>query len=109
MALFIPATIRDYFNAANQHDVDRVVQCFSADAVVHDEGKTHRGHEAIRQWKDAASKQYNAVIEPLSVRDEGGHSAVACRVSGNFPGSPVELQFAFVLNSDGIAFLEITA
>lgn len=105
----IPTIIGNYFNAANQQDAEGAMQCFSAYGVVHDEGKVHQGHIAIRQWSEATGKQYNAIIEPLAVNDEGGKTIVTCRVSGNFPGSPVGLAFAFVLTSSGIASLEITA
>lgn len=109
MALQIPAIINDYINAANRHDLDGVVRCFSASGTVRDEGKIHHGHAAIRQWKEAASKKYDAIIEPVAAKEEGGQSIIACRVSGNFPGSPVELTFAFGLTGSGIADLEITA
>jgi hypothetical protein len=109
MELSIPTIIRDYFNAANQQDAQGVVQCFSAYGVVHDEGKVHQGHIAIGHWSETTSKQYKAIVEPLAVSDEGGKTIVTCRVSGNFPGSPLALTFAFVLTSSGIASLEITA
>lgn len=109
MALPIPAIINDYIDAANRHDVDGVVRCFSAHGAVRDEGKRHQGHAAIRKWQEASSKKYDAVIEPLSAQKEGDKSIMACRVSGNFPGSPVALNFAFELAGSGIASLEITA
>lgn len=109
MALSIPAIINDYINAANHHDADGVVRCFSADGAVRDEGKLHQGHAAIRKWTEAAGKEYGATIEPVAAQKEGGKSIVACRVSGNFPGSPVALKFAFELAGSGIAALEITA
>jgi hypothetical protein len=33
---------------------------------------------------------------------------VACRLTGNFPGSPVDLRFIFELEGDKIVSLEIT-
>lgn len=109
MSLSIPPIIGDYFNAANHHDADGVMHCFSPDAVVRDDGKIHQGPQAIRAWNEASSKEYNAISVPLSARNEGAHSIVNCRVSGNFSGSPVELKFAFTLADNGITSLEITA
>lgn len=108
MTLPIPAIINDYFTAANQHDTEGVVNCFSADAEVRDVGKVIQGRAAIRQWEAASSKEYNAVIAPLAARVEGDQQIVTCRVSGDFPNSPAELTFAFVLADSGIATLEIT-
>lgn len=108
MSLSIPAAITDYFNAANDQDADGAARCFSPDGVVRDDGEIHQGTQEIRAWTEAASKKYSAVIAPVAVRSEGETSVVNCRVSGNFPGSPVELKFAFVLADDGIAALEVT-
>jgi hypothetical protein len=43
------------------------------------------------------------------VREEGDLARVAAKVSGNFPGSPVELTFAFRIEGDQIAGLGIGA
>ena len=42
--------LHDYFDAANAHDVEKTLQYFASDAVVQDEGATHQGRDAIRQW-----------------------------------------------------------
>jgi hypothetical protein len=41
------------------------------------------------------------------VSEDDGAVAILARVSGDFPGSPVELQHAFRLDGDQIASLEI--
>lgn len=109
MSLSIPAVVNDYFHAENHHDVDGVVRCFSPEGVVRDEGRIHQGPQAIRAWTEASSKKYNATIAPIDARSEDGKSIVNCRVSGNFPGSPVVLTFAFALTGDVISALEVTA
>lgn len=105
----IPAIVSDYFTAANRHDTDAVVRCFSPDATVHDDGHYHHGHAAIGSWTAASSLQYQATITPLGVQNEGAASVVDCRVAGDFTGSPVALQFAFTLEAGAIASLEVSA
>jgi hypothetical protein len=41
------------------------------------------------------------------VEDEAGKTVVTSRLTGNFPGSPVNLRFFFALDGDKIATLEI--
>jgi len=42
------------------------------------------------------------------VEQKDGRYIVTSRLTGNFPGSPVDLRFAFRLERGKIAFLEIT-
>jgi hypothetical protein len=108
MHIPMPAVIRDYFNAANHHDVNGVVDCFNADGEARDEGKVYHGHAAIRQWKEESGRKYSAHITPIDASTAGSDAVIKCAVSGNFPGSPVVLRFAFTLANGGIAALEIT-
>lgn len=82
-------------------------ECFALDAVVRDEGKTHQGRAAIQQWQEESAKAYDATSEPFAAEDKDGQLVVSSRVSGNFPGSPVNLSFAFRLAGDQIVELEI--
>jgi len=52
-------------------------------------------------------KQYQHTVEPLASLQEGGKTVVTNRVAGNFPGSPVNLEFVFGLERNKIASLEI--
>lgn len=40
--------------------------------------------------------------------NDDGKTQVTCHVVGDFPGSPVDLRFFFVLESDMIAQMEVT-
>ncbi|MCF8480529.1 MAG: nuclear transport factor 2 family protein [Rhodospirillum sp.] len=106
MPLSLPKPIADYF-AADATDSAAVAKCFAAHAVVIDETRTHRGREAIALWKTEASAKYDYVSEPVSIDDQGERTVVTARLTGNFPGSPVDLQYAFTLAEGEIAHLEI--
>ena len=84
-----------------------MAECFAKDAVVRDEGKTIKGLAAIKQWKAETKKKYQHTIEPLAVVQKDGKTIVTNRLSGNFPGSPIELEFVFTLDGNKIASLEI--
>lgn len=106
MPVDLPKPIAAYF-AADTKDADAVARCFAGHAVVKDEGRTHAGREAIRRWRTEAAAKYDYVSEPIDVARDGARYVVTSRVSGTFPGSPVELRYAFVLEGDAIAGLEI--
>ena len=105
--LNLPEPIAAYF-AADRSNVDAVVRCFANDAVVKDEGRTYTGAAAIRQWKQHASTQYSYSVTPFALQQRDGLSIVTSRLIGNFPGSPVDLRYAFALARGKIASLEIT-
>jgi hypothetical protein len=103
----LPEPIAAYFEA-DHGDGNAVASCFTNHGVVRDESATHCGLAAIETWKNAASAKYSFTTEPLAVEHADGHYIVTSRVSGNFPGTPVDLRFAFRLERGKIAFLEIT-
>lgn len=104
--LSLPTPIADYF-AADAGDGVAVANCFTADAVVVDEKRTHKGREEIARWKSKASAKYDYVSEPVAADEVGGKVIVTARLTGNFPGSPVDLRYAFTLANGAIARLEI--
>jgi hypothetical protein len=104
--LILPEPIAAYF-AADQQNPEALARCFTPQAVVKDEGHTYAGLEAIKAWKAAASARYSYTTEPFAVVKEEGFQIIRSRVSGNFPGSPVDLHCRFRLERGLIASLEI--
>lgn len=107
MAIDLPNPIANYF-MADKEDGDAIITCFSENAVVKDEGQTYTGLDAIKQWKMSSSTKYTYTVEPQALNESEEQAIVTGLVSGNFPGSPVNLQFAFKLDGDKITELEIT-
>jgi ketosteroid isomerase-like protein len=106
VTLALPKSIADYF-AADTTDGAAVARCFTADAVVVDEKNTYTGREAIAAWKSGASQKYDYVADPTAMDDQGDRVIVTAHLTGNFPGSPVDLRYAFTLFGHAIARLEI--
>ena len=104
--LSLPEPIAAYFEA-DKHDGEAVARCFTNEAVVEDEGQTHSGPAAIKAWKTAASAKYSYTSAPFAVEHKDGRYIVTSRLTGNFPGSPVNLRFSFRLERGKIASLEI--
>ena len=106
MTLDLPTPLANYFSA-DTSDSEAVAQCFTENAIVKDEGLTFKGRAAIKQWKADASAKYQYTSEPFACEPTGGKIIVTSRLTGNFPGSPVNLRFFFGLEGDKIASLEI--
>src|SRR5260370_36345720 len=94
--LNLPDPIAAYF-AADKLDGEAVARCFTKDAVVKDEGRTYTGLAAIKQWKAKAAAKYIYTSEPFALENKDDMAVVTSRLTGNFPGSPVDLQFCFRL------------
>jgi len=105
-SLNLPKPIAAYFDR-DKGDSETLSRCFTENAVVKDEGHTHKGRAAIKQWKSDASKKYKYTSEPFVFEQKDGKTVVTSRLTGNFPGSPVDLRFFFELEGDRIASLEI--
>lgn len=106
MTLNLPNPVSAYF-IADQADGEAVAHCFTNDAVVKDEGHTHHGRAAIQRWKEDVSAKYVYTSDPLVCEQQDGKVVVTCRLTGNFPGSPVDLRFFFGLMGEKIASLEV--
>jgi len=109
MAIELPTPIAEYFDADRSGDANTIARQFTDDATVKDEGHTYAGREAIRRWKVESSTRYTYIAEPVAIASEAGLTIVTAHLTGDFPGSPVDLRYRFMLEGDGIAALEITA
>jgi uncharacterized protein (TIGR02246 family) len=107
MPVRLPAPIAAYIAGSNAHDADGCAACFTDDAVVLDEGRERQGVAAIREWMQEVSAKYRPTVEVVGVAQADDKTIVTGRVTGDFPGSPVELRYAFTLAGDKIARLEI--
>jgi hypothetical protein len=74
---------------------------------VKDEGQTYTGLASIQRWKTAASIKYQYTCEPFHSEQRDGMTVVTCRLTGTFPGSPVDLRYFFRLERGKVASLEI--
>ena len=106
MSATLSKPLEQYFTAKNHHDLDAMLAPFSEQAVVKDEGREIRGRAAVRQWMEEATRKYRDTVEVIDVAEADGSTVVTGLVSGTFPGSPVQLHFAFSLEGGQIARLE---
>jgi hypothetical protein len=107
MSIHLPPPIALYVEAENSGDVEAMSECFAPDATVRDERRTYKGLAAIKEWKAETKKKYNHTVLPLEVAQRDAGTVLKAQLAGNFPGSPVTLEFSFALEDGKIASLEI--
>jgi hypothetical protein len=107
MSIDLEPSIDLYVKAENSGEVRLLADCFAPDATVRDEGHTYMGLASIQQWKAETKNRYSHTVEPLQVTHREGKTILKAKLAGDFPGSPVTLNFSFVLQGGKIASLEI--
>ena len=108
MTIELPKAIAAYFAADSRSNAQDIAKCFAETAFVKDEGNTYLGRDEIREWKSSSAKKYAYTVEPFDITTDGRRAVVSSHLTGNFPGSPVDLRYNFVLDGDLIQELEIT-
>ena len=103
----VPPVVAEYLEAERAKDARRLALCFAENGLVRDEDKERRGRAAIRQWKEKADAKYRYVSEPLAASAHQDTVTVSARLTGDFPGSPVELSQVFTIDEGKIVSLEI--
>jgi ketosteroid isomerase-like protein len=103
----LPQPIAAYFAATNTHDIDAMLEPFADDAIVRDEGRERRGLAAIREWIEETIGKYNYQVAVTDLTEANDQPVVTGRVSGTFPGSPLDLRHFFTLADQRITRLEI--
>jgi hypothetical protein len=93
MSVELTPLLNRFVTHMNQQETAAFSACFAEDAVVEDEGKTHRGLDAIQGWISNAFTHYAPILEPKQVTETETGSILSGHVSGNFPGSPVMLNY----------------
>lgn len=107
MTTDLPAALALYLDSERLGRPELLERCFARHAVVKDEGHTTQGLERIVAWRRDAQARYAYRLAPISIARERDTFRMLARVTGNFPGSPIELMHVFVVAGDLIESLEI--
>jgi len=52
---------------------------------------------------------YHHTVTPVAIAERAGKTVVTTEMAGNFPGSPITVDFVFQIKGDRIASLEIAS
>ena len=103
----LQSTVAKYLTTPKEQLSDALDEVFASDAVVHDDGHTHIGIDAIAAWTNEVAAAFTFTRTVINVIVQPNAAIVAVLVKGDFPGSPVELHHHFSLTGDRIAALTI--
>ncbi|GLY29014.1 nuclear transport factor 2 family protein [Kineosporia sp. NBRC 101731] len=93
--------VSTYLDAIDAGNKQSVIDIFTADAVVTDDGTTYRGHEEILGWLGGAASEWTTTSTRLGIDRQARTVVALLRVEGNFPGGRVDLRSEFALADDG--------
>ena len=94
MSIRLPDPIEHYIRIENSGALEAVSDSFE-------------GLAAIRNWMAATKQKYGHTVAPLEFAQRGDKSVLKARLAGIFPGSPITVNFNFVLADGKIHALEI--
>ncbi|WP_256006914.1 nuclear transport factor 2 family protein [Pedobacter deserti] len=104
----LPKVVERFIETQNSYDSKSYTECFTESAIVHDEGKVHRGKEEIRRWIEHSNEAYQSSMELVDYEQAGSNGVLTANVSGTFPGSPIVLKFHMELKDELIDSLKVT-
>jgi hypothetical protein len=105
----LPKAIADFFKLKNAEDDEGLVQLFSEDAIVIDEGerKQLRGREEITQWIEKSISGLHLQTDVRSWVERDGGWVIDTVLTGNFKASPARFEYFIALMGDKIAKLRV--
>jgi hypothetical protein len=107
-AVPLPQPIAAFYHASDVYDGELLAGCFAPNAVLHDEGMEFQGPAAISEHILTANRDAKVRMEITSLSERNGETIVTATLTGTFEGSPLPLDFHFVLEGGKIKALNIT-
>ena len=104
----LPVIVEQLLSAQSAQNSAAYADCFSDSGIVTDEGKTHKGRKEIQEWNANTNGLYQFTIEPVDFTQEENAGLLKAKTSGNFPGSPIILNYNFRFSNGLIEELNIS-
>ena len=98
----LPHTVVRYFDLMDRNQKTGVVDLFTSNAQVTDDGRTYRGRDEILGWLAGPASEYTTTSTQLSAEGTDSTVTVEIRIEGNFPGGVVDLRNTFALDPSGL-------
>jgi hypothetical protein len=108
----LPDSIKAYFHAANEEQLDSFLATFNEDAYVFDDNREFKGLEAIRNWCKTDILKVHVRFEIFDAAEQAGTYSVIASIDGDFDKTnlpnPFLLKHAFTLSGGKINELVIS-
>jgi hypothetical protein len=98
----------NYINVNNAKSKIKLIALFARDALVIDEGMHYKGIDAIKRWRKKVNAAHDITLEMVggSPDKEGLYADILC--TGHFPGSPLIIEYHFIVKNNLITYLKIS-
>ena len=103
----LPGPVARAVDAANAHDTDTFLACFTPSGAVDDWGREFAGADAIRGWSDGEFIGVQVRLDVTGVEVDGNRVTVAAQVGGSGFNGPSH--FTFDVDGDRIDRMTIRA
>jgi hypothetical protein len=108
MSTPVPSVVSRYFEFDADRDIDSIVNLFTDEATVVDEGEERHGITEIRVWQTGPASKYTYTTEVTDTKALGQNRyLVTGRLTGNFPGGTADLKWDFTIADERITRLVI--
>ncbi|TVY07473.1 nuclear transport factor 2 family protein [Paenibacillus cremeus] len=108
----LPDSVKTYFHASNEEQLDSFLAAFNEDAYVFDFNREFKGLEAIRNWSKTDIFGSHVRFEITDAIEHDGVYAVIASLDGDFDKtnlpSPFFLKHTFRLSGDKINELHVS-
>jgi hypothetical protein len=105
MALELPEPVARLLDAANDHDTEAFLACFTADGVVDDWGREFAGADAIRGWSDREFIGVAVVLTVTGTAIADDETTISADVGGEGYNGPSH--FTFTVSGDLVSRMTI--
>src|SRR5205823_306859 len=105
MATELPDPVARLLEAANSHDTDTFLACFTEDGVVDDWGREFAGVDAIRGWSDREFIGVDVTLAVTGTMSADAETTIAADVGGKGFNGPSH--FSFALRDDRVSRMTI--
>lgn len=107
MNMELPTALKDLLQGQNYRDTAALQRAFHPEAVVDDEREKHIGLPAISTWLHATTARYRMQVEVLDYAGSAAKDILKVRTTGDFPGSPLAMDYHVTWTGDRIRTLRI--
>lgn len=106
----LPNPLDALMKAFNTKDSLLFISCFTKDAEIQDKGENQSpiGHQEIKGWFDESLAKFDFTTEPFYFKESADSYYLKVKVTGNFPGSPLNFLYEIHTNGDQIYKLKIS-
>ncbi len=102
----MPAPLKSFLRATEQHDSETLLSLFAPDAKLLDEGHERSGVDEFRDWNDKLYIGAKVVAHPIHIEERDGSTVLSVTLDGDYAAygvtGPFQYDWCFTFSGDRI-------